>query len=127
MSREQSVLRLADDFMQALEDCNVDAVRGIYCEDARLWHNFDGKLQSVEDNIKTLKWLHSKLKKVEYQIVRRELLFDGFLQEHVLRGVLDSGEAFAMPACAIIKVQGNKIISLDEYLDASHVKPLFSA
>ena len=124
--RGKSVIRLADDFIRALETCNVDAVRMIYSSDARLWHNFDGKLQSVEENIKTLRWLHTKLERVKYHIVRRELLSDGYFQEHILRGVLTSGEVFSMPACAIVKILGNKIVSLDEYLDSNHIKPLLS-
>ncbi len=124
---EQSVLQLADSFMDALERCDVDAVRAIYASDAKLWHNFDQKLQSVEENIKTLEWLHARLKDVEYHIVRRDLIPGGYFQQHILRGTLKSGESFAMPACAIIKVEDGKIVSLDEYLDAGHTKPLRSA
>jgi ketosteroid isomerase-like protein len=54
------------------------------------------------------------------------LLSDGYFQEHILRGVLTSGEVFSMPACAIVKILGNKIVSLDEYLDSNHIKPLLS-
>jgi len=121
---QQSVLQLADRFMDALERCDVDAVRAIYARDAKLWHNFDQKLQSVDENLKTLEWLHATLKDVEYDIVRRELIPGGYYQQHVLRGTLKSGESFAMPACAIIKVENNKIVSLDEYLDTSHTRPL---
>lgn len=121
---QQAILQLADRFMDALERCDVDAVRAVYASDAKLWHNFDQKLQSVEENIKTLEWLHATLKDVEYHIVRRELIPGGYYQQHVLRGTLESGEAFAMPACAIIKVEDGKIVSLDEYLDSRHTKPL---
>lgn len=123
-SGNHDVLELADRFMDALERCDVDAVRAIYAKDAKLWHNFDQKLQSVEDNLKTLKWLHATLEDVEYQIVRRELIPGGYYQQHVLRGTLKSGEAFAMPACAIIKVENGEIVALDEYLDSRHLKPL---
>ena len=124
MTDEQAVLQLADRFMAALERCDVEAVRAMYASDAKLWHNFDQKLQSVEDNLKTLEWLHATLTEVEYEIVRRELIPEGYYQQHVLRGMLKSGEAFAMPACAIIKVEAGKIVSVDEYLDSRHTKPL---
>lgn len=123
-SGNHDVLELADRFMDALERCDVDAVRAIYAKDAKLWHNFDQKLQSVEENLKTLEWLHATLQDVKYQIVRRELIPGGYYQQHVLRGALKSGEAFAMPACAIIKVENGKIVALDEYLDSRHTKPL---
>lgn len=124
---QQPVLELADRFMDALERCDVAAVRNIYASDVKLWHNFDQKLQSADENLKTLEWLHATLTDIEYDIVRRELIPGGYYQQHVLRGTLKSGEAFAMPACAIIKVEAGQIVSLDEYLDSRHTKPLRAA
>lgn len=124
---EDPILELADHFMDALERCDVDAVLKIYSSDAKLWHNFDQALQSVEDNLKTLEWMHTKLDDIEYHIVRRERIPDGYYQQHILRGTLKSGVAFAMPACAIIKVQDGLITSVDEYLDTRHTKPLREA
>lgn len=118
------VLAIAARFMQALEDADLDAVRSLYASDARLWHNFDQQLQSVEDNLKTLGWIHRKLDDLHYDIVRREPIPGGYYQQHVLRGTLASGEAFAMPACAIVKVENGRIVSLDEYLDSAHTAPL---
>jgi len=110
--------------MQALVDCDVDTVRAIYAPDARLWHNFDQSFQSVEENLKTLQWIHRKLDELTYDIVRREAIPGGFYQQHVLRGTLSSGEPFAMPACAIVKIEGGRIAALDEYLDSAHTVPL---
>lgn len=124
MSEAEESLALAERYMQALTDCDVDAVREIYATDARIWHNFDQALQPVEDNIKTLEWIHRTLNGLSYDIVRREAIPGGFYQQHVLRGTLASGEAFAMPACAIIKIEQGQIVSLDEYLDSAHTKPL---
>jgi len=117
-------LKLAERFMAALEACDVDAVRELYAPDARIWHNFDQALQPVEENIKSLEWMHRKLTDLEYDIVRREPIPGGWYQQHVLRGTLPSGEPFAMPACAVIKVEGGRIVSLDEYLDTAQTQPL---
>ena len=124
MNEEAGNLAVAAQFIAALEACDLDAVRNLYASDARLWHNFDQQLQPVEDNIRTLQWLHGKLDDVQYEIVRLEPIPGGFFQQHVLRGTLSSGEPFAMPACAIVKVDRGKIVSLHEYLDWSHTAPL---
>ena len=63
---------------------------------------------------------------MDYDIQRVEVTSDGFFQQHVLRGKLASGEAFAMPACAICKVDNGKIVALEEYLDLAHTKPLMA-
>lgn len=127
MSDTEQNLALGERYMKAVSDCDVDAVRNIYAPDARIWHNFDQALQSVEDNIKTLQWIHGRLSELEYDIVRREPIPGGFYQQHVLRGKLPSGAEFAMPACAIVKIENGRIVALDEYLDTAHTKPLSSA
>ncbi len=126
MSSTRSVLDVAERFMAALERCDVDAVRDIYAPDAKLWHNFDQSFQEVEDNLKTLSWIHKKLSNLRYEIVRRDVISGGYYQQHILRGTLASGDEFAMPACAIVTVQKGKIVALDEYLDSTHTRPLKS-
>ncbi|MBT8077804.1 MAG: nuclear transport factor 2 family protein [Gammaproteobacteria bacterium] len=127
MSDADKNLEIGERYMQAVSSCDVDAVREIYAPDARIWHNFDQALQSVEDNIKTLEWIHGKLSDLEYDIVRREPIPGGFYQQHVLRGKLATGADFAMPACAIVKIENGRIASLDEYLDTAHTQPLSKA
>lgn len=78
MNEEAGNLAVAAQFIAALEACDLDAVRNLYASDARLWHNFDQQLQPVEDNIRTLQWLHGKLDDVQYEIVRLEPIPGGF-------------------------------------------------
>lgn len=126
MKNSNDVLAVAQRFIAALNVADVDAVREVYSPDARIWHNFSGQLQTVEDNIKTMLWMHKKLSNVNYDIQRLEVISGGFMQQHILRGVLLSGEEFAMPACAICMVDNGCITSLEEYLDMAHTRPLFT-
>ena len=123
-SNDAENLALGERFMAALERCDVQATRELYAADAKLWHNFSQSFQPVEENLKTLEWMHRKLSNIEYDVVVREPIPGGFYQQHVLRGTLASGKAFAMPACAIVKVEDGKIVALDEYLDSQHTLPL---
>jgi len=122
-----AVLALASRFVAAIEARDVDTVRRCYAPQARIWHNVDGKVQSVDDNIKGVHWIHKVLSGVHYDVKRRLAIPGGFLQEHVLRGTLPSGEAFAMPACVVCTVEGGVITALDEYLDSAHTRPLVAA
>lgn len=117
-------LHLGERYMRAVAECDVDTVRKIYADDAVIWHNFDQAEQSVDDNIRTMQWIHGVLDNLEYEIVRREPIPDGFYQQHILRGTLADGSAFAMPACAIVKIDSGQIVSLHEYLDTAHTRPL---
>ena len=127
MTATTQVLELAARFVAAIEARDVDTVRACYAPDARIWHNNDGKVQSVDDNIKGVHWIHKVLTGVRYDVKQRTALPGGFLQEHVLRGTLPDGSAFAMPACVICKVEGGVITALDEYLDSAHTLPLVAA
>ncbi|QIB65285.1 nuclear transport factor 2 family protein [Kineobactrum salinum] len=126
MNEADANLALAERLVTALQNCDVAAVRELYTADARIWHNFDQAFQPLEDNLKSLQWMHHKLDNLRYDVVRREAIPGGFYQQHVLRGTLPSGEAFAMPACAIIKIEDGRIVALDEYLDSAHTEPLKS-
>lgn len=125
MENSTDALAVAERFMAALNVADAEAVRGVYAPDARIWHNFDDKLQTVEENIKSMHWMHSKLSNLNYDIQHRMAIQDGFLQLHILRGTLASGKPFALHACAICTVKDGRITDLKEYLDTGQAKPLF--
>lgn len=125
MNPSNDAMAVADRFMAALNIADADGVRACYAPDARIWHNFDNKLQPVEDNIKSMHWMHSRLNNLNYDVQVRVALPDGFLQEHILRGTLHNGEPFALHACAICKVENGRITELREYLDTAEAKPLY--
>jgi ketosteroid isomerase-like protein len=126
MTDPSSPLAVADRFIAALNIADIDTVREIYAQDARIWHNFSGEEQTVEVNIKTLLWLHRVLQDVDYDVQRRYEIPDGFVQQHVLRGRLPSGEEFAMPACVLCRVVDGHIVELEEYIDSAHTQPLMA-
>jgi uncharacterized protein len=119
-----STIELARRLVRALNEKDETAIRQIYSPDARIWHNFDGKYQSVDENLRGMYWIHKRLSGIRYDVVRLVELPDGYLQEHVLRGKLASGEDFAMPACVICTVQDGRVVALREYLDLTHTLPL---
>lgn len=118
---------LADRFMRALEANDVDTIRACYAADARIWHNFDGEEQTVEENLRTLRWVDAKLKNRRYEIAARHAFGGGYVQQHVLTGTLPDGTPFRMPACVVVTVENGRIARLEEYLDSAHVQPLLRA
>jgi len=127
MSPDDDMISLARRFVAAIQAKDGDAVRACYAPQARIWHNNDGKFQTVDENIKGVHWIHRVLANVQYDVKRLVAIPGGFLQEHVLRGTLASGETFAMPACVICMVEDGVIVTLDEYLDSAHTRPLIGA
>ena len=122
-----SNLDLARRFIDALNANDGDAVREIYAPDARIWHNFEEGLQSVDLNIRTLGWMHRKLPKLNYDLVRLEPLPTGYLQQHVLRGETADGQTIELQACVIVTVENGRVTALEEYLDPAQVAVLQSS
>jgi uncharacterized protein len=126
MNTSESPVLIARRLVAAVMAKDADAMRQLYVPGAPIWHNFDGKEQTVDDNIRGMFWIHKQLSNVVYDVQRLVEIPGGFLQEHVLRGTLASGEAFAMPACVVCMVENGRITSLREYLDSAHTVPLTS-
>jgi ketosteroid isomerase-like protein len=115
---ETEILALADRLFGAIEAGDVEGVRGCYAPDVRVWHNFDDKTQSLEENLTTLSWMVGRLGDRRYDISRRDVVADGLWQLHVLRGtVVSTGEPFAMPAAMLLTMADGRITSIAEYLD----------
>ena len=124
MSTANDMNVLADRLMRAIEQSDLESARACYAPDARIWHNFDGIAQTVDENLRTLKWMDKRLTNRRYEVVSRHAFDVGYVQQHVLHGTLSNGEAFAMPACLVVTVKDGKIARLDEYLDTAHTLPL---
>lgn len=119
-----STIELAQRFVRALNQKDEATIRQIYAPDARIWHNFDDKYQTIDENMKGMYWIHKRLSGINYDVVRQVELPDGYLQEHVLRGKLASGQDFAMAACVICTVKDGRVTGLREYLDLTQTLPL---
>jgi ketosteroid isomerase-like protein len=113
------LLDIAEKFFAAIESGDPDAIRTCYAPDARIWHNFDGIEQTVDENLKVLVWMKPRLLNKRYDVQRREALPSGFMQQHILRGELIDGSPFEMPACVICQVSDGLITRLEEYLDTA--------
>jgi ketosteroid isomerase-like protein len=115
---------LSNRFLSALERGDPAEVRAFYTSDAVIWHNFDDVAQTVDENLKLLGWMSRKLPQRHYRIVRREILPDGWFQQHVLEATLPDGSPFRMLACCVVTVRDGLISRLDEYLDPAQAAPL---
>jgi uncharacterized protein len=112
------IIALADRLFGAIEAGDVEAVRACYAPDVQVWHNFDDKNQTLEENLVTLGWMVGRLGDRRYDISRRDVVADGLWQLHVLRGtVIATGAPFAMPAAMLLTMADGRITRIAEYLD----------
>lgn len=114
---------LADAMFAAIEAGDLDAVAATWGDGFVAWTNTSGTADAAGTR-RLLGWLTTKANGLRYDVVRRILLPDGFIQQHVLRTQAPDGTELAMPACVIATVVDGRIARIDEYLDPSQLAPL---
>lgn len=116
------VLEIADRLFAAVEAGDIETIRDeIYGPGFSIWHNYDGRNQTTDENLKMLGWMTRHVRNVRYEEVRRREIPGGFLEQHVLRGELADGTKIEAPTCMIGYVEDGRITRLEEYLDTAQV------
>jgi ketosteroid isomerase-like protein len=124
-ANEKEMNALADRMARAYEQNDADAVVACYTPDARIWHNIDGVEQSVQDQLRAMRWLNDMLTNLRQEILTRDFFDGGYVQQYVVHGTLaNGGGAFRMPLCMRVIVLDGRVAQLNEYLDSAHLKPL---
>ena len=115
---DQEIEEFAAHFVDAVQRGDAEAMRACYAPDGVIWYNTNGE-QSLDDNVKTLNWFVQTLPDRKYTVQRREVIPNGFMQQHILSATLPNGEAWQMDACVVVSLENGKIKRLDEYLDSA--------
>jgi ketosteroid isomerase-like protein len=123
---DEEIADIADRLITAIMAGDSDAVRSIYSPDARIWHNFDQRDQTVDENLATLADMHRRAKNLNYTEIRRFAAPDGFVQQHVLTGDATYGP-MKMPAMIRFWVADGRISRLEEYLDTRQAMVMYTA
>jgi len=117
-------LELADRLFKAIEAGDTATVAELYAPDVKVWHNYDQIEQERDANLAVLGWMARKVAGVRYEEIRREVLADGFLQQHILRGTAPDGTALEVPAILRVYCADGAITRIEEYLDTAQVTSL---
>ncbi len=113
-------VEIAKRFIAAIDAAEPAAIRQIYAEDARIWHDFDGVEQTVDENLGLLKQLRTVMPSAHWHLGRIESLPDGFLLTYELKAII-GGKELATPACVIGTVANGRITYLQEWINAGRM------
>lgn len=110
------VTELADRFFTAVHEGDLPTLDALYSPDAAVWHNYDDLAMSREESLRQLAWLSRKAGPMRYTHIRRTVLEDGFVQQHVVElGGL--AEGLRMPAMLRVFCDDRQIHRIEEYVD----------
>ena len=108
--------QIGDRLVAAIQAGDTAAVREIYAPDASIWHNFDEREQTPDENLLTLADMHRRASNIRYTEIERFASPGGFVQQHVLLADAKFGP-LRMPAIIRFWVENGRITRLEEYLD----------
>lgn len=114
-------LELVARLIGGIETGDLASVRGLYAPGAVIWTCFDDRTRDVDSSMGVLEWLVGATIERHYDVTRRIAIDGGVLQQHVLHATASNGKTFAMPACLVIRIDGDRITRIDEYLDPQPV------
>lgn len=109
---------IAEQLIAAINAEDTTAMRQIYAEDAKIWHDFDRQEQDSETNVQSLLVLRKALPDVQWVTTRIEPLPNGFLLTYELTMVFGEKE-IRIPACVIGTVQNDRITRLEEWVNSA--------
>lgn len=119
MSSRAEMLAVAERLFVAMEAGDLSMIRSLFVAETRVWHNTDRIEQSREEHLASLAALIGGSHSRTYEIVRREFIHGGFMQQHVLRVESHASETFDVPVCVIGLVEDDHVIRLDYYWDSA--------
>ena len=114
---------IAEQLIAAINAEDIDTMRKLYADDAKIWHDFDRKEQDPETNVQSLLVLRKAIPDVQWVTTRIEPLPNGFLLTYELTMTFNkdsSGEKeMRIPACVIGTVDNERIVRLEEWVNSA--------
>ena len=106
-----------DRLFGALAEGDLAEARDCLAPDARLWHSFDRIALDRDGAIAGFADFVGNFAARSMIDVRRHAIEGGFVQQHLMTATRHSGEVLAWPVCIVVRIEHDRIVWLDEYID----------
>ena len=116
-------VEVAERFFAALQQADVEGAAAMFADGAVVWHNWDQIEQTPAEALAPVTALAPL--QPAFELVRRYVVSDGCVQQHVIRFTAPNGTPVVIPAIQRICIDGGKITRIDEYMDTSVFATVF--
>ena len=114
--------KLCNDFFDAIERNDLDAVADCYAPDMTMWVNLTGTEMPREENLEVLRQGASLHRRRTYDDRRINAFDDGFVVQYTTTIVALDGTKVALSSCLVADVRDGKITKLYEYMDSGQFR-----
>ncbi|MBV8928001.1 MAG: nuclear transport factor 2 family protein [Mycobacteriaceae bacterium] len=120
-----AIAAIADRLFSAIEAGDADTVADMWADDITVWQLGDGKTRDKTRALRVIEWFMAATTERHYDVLSRQALDGGFVQQHVLHGTARDGTPYSMRVAIIIAVGADgRITRVDEYFDPAALDPL---
>lgn len=112
-------LSAVDRFFDALAANDMVALSESVTDDFVLWHGFDGIAYDRNGAIDALGQFAAAFPTRFIADEHRQSTASGCVQQHLMVVETGDGQRRAWPVCVVIRMSGDRIARLDEYIDRS--------
>jgi len=110
--------KLCNDFFDAIERNDLDAVADCYAPDMTMWVNLTGTEMPREENLEVLRKGAALHRRRTYDDRRINAFDDGFVVQYTTTVVALDGTKVALSSCLVADTRDGKITKLYEYMDS---------
>jgi ketosteroid isomerase-like protein len=110
---------LADRLFGALERGDLPAYLACYNPDARIWHSRDEADTDLAQNEEAEHIFFARVANRRFEVLERHIFDRGFVQEHLVHGVLEDGSVMRLPVLFIAHLdEEGRFLRVSEYLNS---------
>ena len=119
-------VEIAEALFDALARKDDQVVRSLCSPALRMRQNM-GRPMDLESLLGFNHAVGRVVKDFRYCEAVRSATATGFVEEHIVRGILPDGSAFELGACVVAIVEGGKVTEVREYFDSAAAAGLVTA
>ncbi|AKM07718.1 nuclear transport factor 2 family protein [Pelagerythrobacter marensis] len=119
MIEKNEPLDAARRLFDTVENGDLEDLRTIFADDARVWHNTDNSFTDIPTTIRNLRTIRESARLFAYRDIRRSATADGFVQQHTLVVAMPDGPTIEDRCCCICTVRDGRIERMDAYHDSA--------
>ncbi len=123
-----TVADVAERLFAAIENGDAAAVEALWDDEILVWKSAEPFDQVKERALRVIFWFMDTTAERRYEILDRQFVDGGFVQQHVLHATGRNGGSISMRVCIVIRVGANGLITrIDEYFDPADIAPLLDS
>lgn len=117
---------IAEALFAALAAQDDQTVRGL-CSPALCLRQNHGRAMSLDALLAMNRAVGGILRDARYDEAVRAATATGFVEEHILRGILPDGSALELAICVVAEVENGMVTDVREYFDSAKAAKLMAA